>query len=109
MPSLLEALKGVFGGSEEILFLNDVLRVRRGRPLLSTPCLPARSPARPPARLPRCAQQYREIRKVYHYDYCDEDKAALQACATDLRPFSYSFLPATGVYWGLGKMVRNPR
>ena len=33
-----------------------------------------------------------------------EDKEALKACATDLRPFSYSFLPAGGAYWALSKV-----
>ena len=49
------------------------------------------------------------MRKVYWYEYDADDKAALQACATDLRPFSYSFLPAGAAYWGMGKLVRNPK
>ncbi|KAI7841190.1 hypothetical protein COHA_005156 [Chlorella ohadii] len=73
MSSVIEALQGAFGGGQDVLFLNDVLR------------------------------QYREIRKVYHYDYTAEDKQALKACATDLRPFTYSFLPAGGTYWVLSK------
>jgi hypothetical protein len=49
------------------------------------------------------------VRKVYWYEYDADDKAALQACATDLRPFAYSFLPAGAAYWGMGKLVRNPK
>ena len=46
---------------------------------------------------------------MYWYEYDAEDKAVLQACATDLRPFSFSFLPAGAAYYGLGKLVRNPK
>ncbi|KAL4422915.1 hypothetical protein ABPG75_009112 [Micractinium tetrahymenae] len=79
MTTLREALNGVFGGGEDLQFLTDVLK------------------------------QYREVRKVYDYQYSEEDKAALQACATDLRPFTHSFLPGGALYWGLGKLVKNPR
>lgn len=75
MPSLLEAMRGVFNGSEEVLFLNDVLR------------------------------QYRETRRVYDYQYTEEDRAALRQCATDLRPMAYAFLPAGAAYWGVGRLA----
>ncbi|PRW32831.1 hypothetical protein C2E21_7966 [Chlorella sorokiniana] len=79
MGSVVDALQGVFGGGQDVSFLNEVLR------------------------------QYREIRKVYHYQYTAEDKQALKACATDLRPFTHSFVPAGGTYWVLSKMVKHPQ
>jgi hypothetical protein len=75
MPSLLEAVRGVLNGSEEVLFLNEVLR------------------------------QYRETRQVFEYEYAEEDRAALRQCATDLRPFTYAFLPAGAAYWGIGRLA----
>ncbi|KAL4451190.1 hypothetical protein ABPG77_009262 [Micractinium sp. CCAP 211/92] len=79
MTTLREALGGVLGGGEDLQFLTDVLK------------------------------QYREVRKVYDYQYGEEDRAALQACLTDLRPFTHSFIPGGALYWGLGKLVKNPR
>ena len=80
MSSVLEALQGAFGGGQDVLFLNDVLRVSGAR-FISEPG----QPPVPASALPRsdaCArvqtlplpahaasQQYREIRKVYHYTY----------------------------------------
>lgn len=48
--------------------------------------------------------EYREIRKVYHYDYEPEDLKALQSCAKDLRPFTWSWVPA-GITWYLSSKV----
>ncbi len=83
MSSVIEALQGAFGGGQDVLFLNDVLRVRSERPACSAidracavplfgsgPSSPA--VLQPNELLPCCPphlQQYREIRKVYHYDY----------------------------------------
>ncbi|KAL4857488.1 hypothetical protein ACK3TF_002352 [Chlorella vulgaris] len=79
MPSFLEAVKGVYNGSVDILFLNEVLR------------------------------EYREVRKIYYYEYEGDDKAALQACGLDLRPLTYAVVPALTVFWGSGKLVPKPK
>ncbi|GAB4815333.1 hypothetical protein N2152v2_002379 [Parachlorella kessleri] len=48
---------------------------------------------------------YREVRKIYHYDYSPEDLTALKHCATDLRPFTWSALPAGVTWWLSGRVV----
>lgn len=77
---MLEALQGAFGGGQDVLFLNDVLRVsgawfrsEPGRPPVSASALPhsdactrVQTPLLPAH---AASQQYREIRKVYHYTY----------------------------------------
>lgn len=40
MPSFLEAIKGVYNGSVDILFLNEVLRVNQAR-ISITSCFPS--------------------------------------------------------------------
>ena len=70
--------------------------------------------ALPPAHLPAAPsapplQQYRNMRRVYHYTYDKEDTAALAACTTDARPFAYSLLPASAVFWLTGRVVKAHR
>ena len=48
---------------------------------------------------------YREVRKIYHYDYSPEDLTALKHCATDLRPFTWSALPAGVTWWLSGRFI----
>ena len=114
--------------AEDVAFLLEVMKVMMHR--LAVPagaanrpfhrprnCTPTLPPSKPHAHLAaletarplETLQQYRNMRRVYHYTYDKEDTAARAACTTDVRPFAYSLLPASAVFWVQGRVIQAHR